>query len=268
MTMKRLFTVLAAMAAASAFASAQTVSELTSDFLTRTDIGAEWKLARRLHMDAGYELRTRGAMSDIADHRASVGLNYKITPGLKAELGYTFIYHHKATAQTWSPRHRVSAALSYTLKAGDWRFGLKEQFRVTRKGDANEYEEPVNALTLKSRFKVSYKGFKSLEPYAFVEGRNLLNAALVNATYSTSSNNWGNYSFGGYGFVEPYFNRVRGAVGAKWKLSKHNAIDFCLMEDYCYERNIDVSKDRTTLKSFTIDPALYTIASVGYKYSF
>ena len=267
--MKKLISILAC-AMIPLAASSQTVSDLTTDFQSRTSIGADWKIVKGLHLEGEYELRTSDSFSAISSHRASVGLSYKITSGLKAGVEYTYIHHHKLTekADTWTPRHRVSASLSYTLKSGDWRFGLKEQIRLTNKATANECEEPVNAITLKSRLKVSYKGFDKIEPYAFIEGRNLLNAALVNATYSTTSNNWGNYSFGGYGFVEPYFNRIRGALGLEWTLSRSSAIDLCLTEDYCYERNLDVSKDRMTLQSFTLDPSLNTIACLGYKFSF
>ena len=265
--MKRLLIILAS-AALPLAVSAQTVSDLTTDFQSRTSIGADWKIVKGLHLEGEYELRTCNSLADISSHRASLGLSYKITSGLKAGVEYTYIHHHKLNAEKWAPRHRVSASLSYTLKSGDWRFGLKEQLRMTHKDDANECEEPVNAFTLKSRFKVSYKGFDKIEPYAFIEGRNLLNAALVNALYSTSTNTWGNYSFGGYGFVAPYFNRIRGAIGLEWSLSRSSAIDFCLMEDYCYVRTIDVDKDRTTLKSFSLDPSLNTIACIGYKFSF
>ena len=249
-------------------ASAQTVSDMTTDFQSRTSISADWKIVKGLHLEGEYELRTRDNFSSISSHRASLGLSYKMKSGLKAGVEYTYIHHHKANAGTWAPRHRVSASLGYTFKSGDWRFGLKEQLRLTHKADANECEEPVDAYTLNSRFKVSYKGFDKIEPYVFVEGRNLLNAALVNATYSTASGNWANYSFGGYGFTKPYFNRVRGAIGLEWELNKHNTLDICLMEDYCYVRSIDVSKDRTTLKSFSLDPSLDTILSLGYKFSF
>ena len=248
---------------------AQTISPATYDFQSRTSIGADWKIAKGLHLEGEYEMRTRDNLSAISRHQASLGLSYKITDGLKAGIGYTFIYHNKTNAGTWTPRHRFSADIAYTFKAGDWRFGIKETFRITHKTESlNEYEGPVNPINLKSRFKVSFKGFDSIEPYAFIEARNLLNSAGVSARYSTTTLNYDSYEFLGYGFYPPYINRVRGALGLEWKLSQHHALDIYAMEDYCYERNIDISKDRSTLKSFSYDPAFNTIVGVGYKFSF
>ena len=266
--MKRTIIIAAALLAA-ATAKAQTVTDPTYDFQSRTSIGADWKISKGLHLEGEYEMRTRDSFSSIARHQASLGLSYKFGFGLKAGIGYTFIYHHKTNAGTWTPRHRFTADLGYTFKAGDWRIGLKEQLRITHKTESlNEYEGPVNPITLKSRIKLSYKGFKAVEPYAFVEARNFLNAAGVSARYSTATGNYDSYEFLGYGLYPPYVNRVRGALGLEWKLSKHHALDFYLMEDYCYERNIDISKDRTRLKSFTYDTAFNTIAGIGYKLSF
>ena len=241
--MKRTIIIAAALLAA-ATAKAQTVTDPTYDFQSRTSIGADWKISKGLHLEGEYEMRTRDSFSSIARHQATLGLSYKFGFGLKAGIGYTF-------------------------KAGDWRIGLKEQLRITHKTESlNEYEGPVNPITLKSRIKLSYKGFKAVEPYAFVEARNFLNAAGVSARYSTATGNYDSYEFLGYGLYPPYVNRVRGALGLEWKLSKHHALDFYLMEDYCYERNIDISKDRTRLKSFTYDTAFNTIAGIGYKLSF
>ena len=248
---------------------AQTISAPAYDFQTRTSLAADWKIAKGLHLEGEYEMRTRDSFNAIARHQATLGLSYKITDGLKAGLDYTFIYHFKTNAKTWTSRHRVSASLSYTFKAGDWRFGIKEQLRLTHKTESlNEYEGPVNPITLKSRFRVSYKGFDMIEPYAYAEVRNFLNSAGVSARVSSSTGNYDSYEFLGYGFYPPYINRVRGAIGLEWKFSKNHSIDIYAMEDYCYERNIDISKDRSTLNSFTFDPSFNTIVGIGYKFSF
>lgn len=243
-----------------------TVNDLTYDFQTRTGIAADWKIAKGLHLEAEYELRTRDNLGTIGRHMGTVGLSYKILPGLKAGVSYTYIYNY-GSKKGWSNRHRISGELGYTYKAGDWNISLKETLRWTHKTESlNTYQENADPITLKSRLKFEYKGWKPLSPYALFEARNVFNDPLVNATWSTTSNAYADYSFGGYG--DAYFNRLRGGLGLEWKLSKHSAFDFYLYEDYCYDKNVDVTKDGTFLKSLTWDQQLNTIVGVGYKFSF
>ena len=264
--MKRLV-LLAAFAALSLLpAAAQgTLSDLDTDFRTRTSVGLDWKLAKGLHLEADYELRSENLLSRVDRHQAGIGLSYKLTPWLKAGVSYNFIYHHKSSS--WTPRHRLNADLTFSFKSGDWRFSLKEQLRLTHKTESLNYcQEVRNPLMLKSRAKVQYKGFRSIEPYLFLEARNIFNDPSFSATWSTTSKAYANYQFTGYNSV--YFNRFRGAIGMEWKLSKNHAIDFCAMADYCYDKNLDVDKTYTYLKSYTWDQTLNGILSIGYKFSF
>ncbi len=244
-----------------------TDSALSSDFRTRTAIELDWKLAKGLHLDAGYQLRTRGTFSSLDRHQLEIGLSYKITDWLKAGAGYTFIYHHRLNAGEWTPRHRLDASLTFSYKTGDWRFSLKEQLRLTHKTESlNPYQEVRNPLLLKSRIKVQYKGWKPVEPYAYIEARNIFNDPSLSATWSTTSLAYADYQFGGYD--DAYFNRIRGALGVEWKLSKRSALDIYAMLDYCYDKNIDTDKTGTYLKSLTWDRSLNTIIGIGYKFSF
>lgn len=265
--MKRLILTSLAIGAMSLAAAAQgTVSDLAYDFQTRTSIGANWKLARGLHIEGEYEMRTRDTFSAIGRHTGTLGVTYKFPFGLKTGLSYSYMYHngHK---KGWNPRHRVNAELGYTVKAGDWNLSIRETFRWTHKTESlNPFQENADPLVLKTRLKAAYKGWKPFEPYVFAEVRNVFNDPNVNATWSTSSQHYGNYSFGGYG--DTYFNRFRGGLGLEWKLSKRHSLDFYAMADYCYDKNIDVSKDGTELRSLTWDRTLNTIAGVGYVFSF
>jgi hypothetical protein len=251
--------------AALPLAAQQTANPLTTDFRTRTSVGLDWKLAKGLHLETDYELRSEDILSRIDRHQATLGLSYKIAPWLKAGVSYTYIHHHKT--DSWTPRHRLSTDLTFSWKSGDWRFSVKEQLRLTHKTEALNYcQEVANPLTLKSRFKVQYKGFKAVEPYAFLEVRNIFNDPSCSATWSTVSNAYSNYQFTGYNSA--YFNRYRGALGLEWKLSKQHSIDFCAMADYCYDKNLDVDKTGTYLKSYTWDQTLNGILSIGYRFSF
>ncbi len=254
-----------ALTAALPLAAQGTLNSLETDFRTRSSVSLDWKLIKGLHLEAEYELRSEDALSRIDRHQATLGLSYKIAPWLKAGASYTYIYHHKS--DSWTPRHRFNADLTFSWKSGDWRFSLKEQLRLTHKTESlNSAQENADPLMLKSRAKVQYKGFKFIEPYAFLELRNVFNDPSFSATWSTTSLAYANYQFTGYNSA--YVNRYRGAIGMEWNISKHSAIDICAMADYCYDKNIDVDKTQTYLKSFTWDQALNGILSIGYKFSF
>ena len=243
-----------------------TVKELDTDFQTRTSIGADWKISKGLHFEAGYELRTANNLGNLSRHSVTAGLSYKILPGLKAGLSYTYFSNYGAK-KGWNDRHRVSGQIGYTYKLGDWNLSLRETLRWTHKTESlNTYEKNPDPITLKSRFKVAYKGFDKIEPYALVEVRNVFNDPLVNAKWSTSSNAYTDYTFGGYG--DTYINRVRGGLGLDWKLSKNHTLDFYLFEDYCYDKDLNVSEDGLTLKSLEWDQQLNTVVGLGYTFSF
>ncbi len=265
--MKRITTIGAALILSAAPLLAQgTVNELKSDFRTRSSLELDWKLAKGLHLGAGYELRTEDSFGAIDRHQAELGLSWKVNKWLKTGVSYTFIYHNRGD-NGWTPRHRLSADVTLGFRSGDWRFSIKEQLRLTHKTESLNYcQEVRNPLLLKSRAKVQYKGFATIEPYAYLEVRNIFNDPSCNATWSTSSQAYANYSFGGYNDV--YINRLRGCLGLEWKISKHSALDFYGMLDYCYDKNIDVDKTYTYLKSLTWDQSLNGIVGVGYKFSF
>ena len=242
-----------------------TVSGLSYDFRTRTSVGLDYKLAKGLHLNGEYEMRTENTLSGFDSHRATVGMDYSFTPWLKAGLSYTYIYHHRTA--DWTPRHRLSADVTFAWKDRYWTVSLKEQLRLTHKTEEMNYcQEVRNPVLLKSRLKVKYKGFKPLRPYAFLEARNILNDPSLSATWSTASLAYADYEFTGYNSA--YFNRFRGALGLEWWPTKHHCIDICAMADYCYDKHIDVDKTHSYLKSYTWSQALNGILSVGYKFRF
>ncbi|MCR4860787.1 MAG: DUF2490 domain-containing protein [Bacteroidales bacterium] len=243
-----------------------TVNALENDFATRTSLNLDWKLVKGLHLTAGYELRTENALSKIDRHQASLGVSYKFTPWLKGGLEYTF-FDRYGTNAGWQPRHRLSGSLTFGYRLGDWRFSLREMVQATHKTeDLNVYQETRNPVTLKSRFKVQYKGFEKVEPYVFFELRTLLNDPACSATWNTSSSAYTAYSFTGY--TDTYINRYRGGLGLEWKLSKQHALEFYGLFDYCYDKNVDTNAEGTKLKSLTYDQTFLTTVGVGYTFSF
>lgn len=243
-----------------------TVNALENDFATRTSVEIDKKLARGLHLSAAYELRTENALTKIDRHQVSLGLDYKFNDWLKGGLSYTF-FDRYGTKAGWQPRHRASGYLTFGYRIGDWRFSLREMVQLTHKTeDLNAFQETRNPLTLKSRFKVQYKGFDAVEPYAFFELKNIFNDPACSATYNTATGTYSDYSFTGYN--DSYICRYRGGLGLEWKLDKHSSLEFYGLFDYCYDKNVDTNKEGTKLKNLTYDQAFITTLGVGYKFSF
>ena len=247
---------LAALAAVPALCRAQGAqSALETDFSTRTSVAIDKRLSKGLHLEAEYELRTENVLSKIDRHQASLGLSYKITDWLKGGLSYTFFDRYGATAG-WEPRHRLSGSLTFGYRAGDWRFSLREMVQLTHKTeDLNVWQETRNQLTLKSRFKVQYKGFANLEPYGLLELKTLLNDPLYRSG-----------SFAGY--THAYITRYRGGLGLEWKVSPQHALNFYGLFDYNYTVDIDANRAGTVLKSVGTGRVLNTTLGVGYTFSF
>lgn len=242
-----------------------TANAMENDFGGRFSVTADKKIVKGVHIFAEGEVRLSDNFSSLGRYQAGVGATWKITDLFKVGTGYTFI-HKQNSEGIWKPRHRVYLDGAVNLKAGDWRFSLKERLQYTHRDVNNSFQNNPNSLALKSRFKIAYKGLTNVTPYGYVELRNVFNDPSVKATWSTVSQAYADYSFGGYN--DAYFNRIRGSLGAEWKLTKHHALDFFLLTDYNYDKNIDTNSEGTELKSLTYDQGLNVSLGIGYKFSF
>ena len=244
-----------------------TVNELENDFGGRLSLALDKKIVKGVHLVADGEIRFSDNFSSLSRYQAGLGLNLKINKLLKVGAGYEFI-EKLNSKEVWKPRHRFHVDGAVNLHTGPWQFGLKESLLLTHREVGNTYQNNPNLLSLKSRLKISYKGLVSLTPYGFVEVRNVFNDPSCIATWSTSSQVYTDYSFGGYN--DAYINRIRGSLGVDWKFDKHNSLDFFFLTDYCYDKNIDVdTKDGvSTLSSLTYDQRLKYSLGIGYKLSF
>lgn len=240
-----------------------TVSDIETDLGGRASVQLDYKIKKGVHVNAGLELRTNDNFNAAGRYQAEIGGDYKINSFLKAGLGYVYINVRNSSDQ-WNPRHRLYLDLTCTLKSGDWRFSLKEKLQLTHRNGVNVYQTTPNALSLKSRIKAEYKGFATVNPYIFLETRTALNDPACTAQWDGSA--YSDYSFEGY--KDTYFNRLRGAMGLEWELDKNNALDFTLMLDYCYDKEIDTNSSGTKLKSLTYERTIMPQICIGYKYSF
>ena len=242
---------------------AQSVSDPESDFGARFSFTADYKIIKGLHVAASTEVRFVDTFSTFGRVDAGIGLSYKINNTFKLGGGYLFI-DKLGSSGAWNPRHRFYLDGTATLRAGDWRFALKEKIQLTHRDYNNLYEHNPNSLELKSRIKVSYKGLGEWVPYTAVELRNVFNDPTCSATLNNGK--YTDYNFTGYN--DMYLNRIRGTLGAEWEISKAHAIDFYLLGEYCYDKVLDVDKDGPTLKSLTYSQTFNAALCVGYKFSF
>lgn len=249
-----------------ALASAQgTVNDLETDLGARFSATFDKKIVKGLHVAAEGEVRLSDDFSTLGRYQLGVGVSYKISPVFKVGAGYLHIEKMNSSG-TWKPRNRFYADATAGLRAGAWRFSVKERLQYTHREVNNPYQNNPNSLALKSRIKVAYKGLTAWEPYGYVELRNVFNDPACSATWSTASQAYSNYSFNGY--TDAYLNRVRGALGAEWKINKKNALDFFVLADYCYDKDVDTNAEGTKLKSLTYDQGFNVSLGVGYQFSF
>ena len=242
-----------------------TKNDLEKDFGARIGVSLDKKIVRGLHVALDGEFRLTDNFTSVSRVQAGLDLSYKINKTFKVGVGYVFM-EDKNSSGEWKPRHRVYADASATLRAGDWRFSFRERFQMTHRNVGNAFQTTPNLLELKSRFRVSYKGFARVTPYGYVEVRNVFNDPSCYATWSTVSKAYYSYSFKGYD--DAYINRVRGALGAKWKVASSHSLDFTILGDYCYDKNIDTNARGTKLKSLTYDQTFKMALCVGYQFSF
>lgn len=263
--MKRILTLLL-LAASFIPARAQIgINDLETYLGGRFSVTVDKKMAKGLHLSLDGEIRMFDNFSSLGRWQADLGLSYKVNPYLKLGGGYMFIDKLNSSGE-WSPRHRFYFDVTGGIRTGDWRFSLKERLQLTHRYAAsmNVYQNTPNALSLKSRLKAEYKGFQSVSPYAFIEARLALNDPACSVKWDGTS--FSDYSFTGY--TDTYWNRVRGALGLEWKLSRQHALDFSVFCDYCYDKNIDTNAEGTKLKSLSYDRTFNTNFCIGYKFSF
>ena len=282
--MKKILFFLTLMLPASAFA--QTTYDEGLSFGARATVEADAKLASGLHLLAHEEARVYSGGDDILRFYTGIGLEYKVLSFLKVGAEYELINRQQyetddndATYRVCDVRHRGNFYLTGTFDAGDWRFGLKETLRLThRPGDMNTLQAPRNALSLKSKASVKYRGWGKVVPFAAFELRNTLNAAAYSGTYNASAtekaDRYLNEAFLGYRHA--YINRLRGQLGVTVKFNKHHELDFYVLGDHYKDKKIDTNREGSSnwkenglvLKSIDWYTGNMISGGIGYKWSF
>ena len=257
---------------------AQTDVDLDPDWGGRISVTVDKKLSHGLHLYLEEEARVDGNFGSFNRLQTTFGATYKLPAGFKLGLGYALIAPYSSSNSAFkSVRHRLMLDASYSYRFGDWQFSLKERLQATyRMGDMNEYQNPRTALTLKSRLKVQYKGLRRLTPYAYIELRNTLNAPVINALYNATTNEYmtesgsisGDAGWFLDGFSGVYINRVRGCLGAEYRLDRCSRLEAYLLLDRVSDKQVDANAEGTKLKSYTREQGFIGQVCLGYSYSF
>ena len=255
----------------------QTDVALDPEFGGRVSASVDKKITKGLHVSLEEEVRFDNNFGSLDRLQTTLGISYKVHPNIKLGLGYALINGYRANSESFkNPRHRFMADATGTLHLGNWNLSLKERFQMTRRtGDFNVYQNPQNALTLKIRLKAQYKGFGKVQPYAYFEVRNYLNAPVIEAAYDGSVYvTLDEYSEEGEpgwfltGFNGGYVNRLRGSLGVDIRLDKRNTLNVYFLGDYLMDKVVDANAEGTKLKSYTKETGFRGWIGAGYEFAF
>jgi len=184
------------------------------------DAGVEKSFSKKLSLNVEAGFRTRNDFKTFDRWSGSLGVEYKLMKGLKADAGYSLLYDNyreKVTDNYWRPsywgtRHRVNASLTGTLKLpANLKVSLRERWQYTYRPetDTERYyfsDYPAAKWTgskegwtatekvrksksknqLRSRLQLEYDKKRALlKPYASMELYNSLGIEKVRYTLGT-----------------------------------------------------------------------------------
>lgn len=257
------------------------VAAQAQTFAGRASAGVDYKISKGLHVTAGEEVRSADSFSSLGSLRTTLGLTYKPVKFLKLGVGYTLINPFKVDKELddgtlysgfWAPRHRFYADVRGSVDLGNFQFSLKERLQLTHNSDAdmNIYQNPRNALALKSRLGVKYKGWSAVQPYARFEVRTALNApwGYTSGSQQTKKDGTTYFAYTPTGYTHVYNNRYRGELGLDWKITKQHVITPYVLLDYNSSYELDTNKTGTRLFSAGYDNSFRVSLGLGYVFNF
>lgn len=263
--MKRLSILIALLLPAGAWA------QTTTEFGARASVEANYKIAKGVHIYAEEEIRT--ASLSLDNLHTTLGFTYKPFQGLKLGVGYTLINPYSVSNAAFkNPRHRVFADVTGSFNAGDFQFSLKERFQLThRTGEFNVYQNTPNAMALKTKFTIKYKGFYSAVPYVSFEMRTALNEPWGTAGTTAQWNKSGSkqyYDFSFTGYTHVYNNRYRAEAGVDISFNKSHSLKPYVLLDYSSDYELDTNAEGTRLYTAAYVNAIRVILGLSYVFSF
>lgn len=251
------------------------------EFGGRASVELDYKIKKGLHLTFEEEIRADENFSELNRLQTTVGLTYKPISWLKLGVGYTLINPFKTGKELdngtlytgfWSPRHRVYADVTGIYKLGQFQFTLRERLQFTHNTDAdlNIYQSNPNAMALKSRVGVKYKGWSMVEPSLSFEVRTALNDPWGTTSGSVQTNKSGKtyYDYTPAGYTHVYNNRYRVNLGADINITKQHTLKPYIMLDALGDYEIDTNGEGTRLFSAGYNDRFMATVGIGYTFSF
>lgn len=127
-------------------------------------------LSKKITLEGEEEVRIFKNFGEIDRFATSFGGVASIVKGIKAGLGYTWIYDHDVKDAFWENRHRAFGYLQGKTDLGRFVLTLREKFQTTwyNKNSDNFDYSPQHYLRSKLTVNYDIKGSK-LEPFLSVE---------------------------------------------------------------------------------------------------
>lgn len=253
-------------------------------FAGRASVAADYKIVKGLHLSLEEEIRSADDFSALGSVRTTLGVSYKPFKFLKVGVGGVVINPYKVgkTLETsagdvsytgfWSPRYRLYGDVTGSLRWGDWQFSLRERLQLTHNSDAgmNVYQNPRNALALKSRLGVKYKRWKKVQPALSFEFRTALNGPWGTTSGSLQTTDKGKtyYDYTPAGYTHVYINRYRGNLSVDFSPGKHHSFTPYLLLDSTSDYKLDTNGAGNRFYSASYVDALVLTAGLSYVFRF
>ena len=250
-----------------AFCMAVLLASLAVPALAQSEAGlllsaeAEKKITKQMDVSVEADFRTRNDFKTLDRWTASLGLDYKLTKWLKADVGYTYLYSNnreRITPDYWRPsywgvRHRVNASLTGSYKfSNGLRLSLREGWQYTYRPETDT--ERYYFEDYGSNVWTGMDGWTSVEKARKGKGKNELRSRL-RVDYDKKK-----ATLKPYVAMELYNNlaieKIRYTVGTDIKLSKQHSFEVF----YRFQSVKSVDEE-------DYDPDMHYVGA-GYKFKF
>ncbi len=219
--LSRIFVTLAAVVVGyTAHAQSLPLTETSTDDIQARFCGAlEVPIGKKFAFQWSEEVRLNNNWDSVDKVLSGLGMEYEPLKYLKAGVEYIFV-NDNDLEDGWGIKHRLNVDVTGSYDIGRFELSLRERVRFQFRSDStNRYEKPDPFITLRSRLKAAYDIRHShWKPYVFAELYTTLNAPGPVSDYTTDAF-----------YRDNYINRIRLGLGAKYKINKHNSLDFYYM---------------------------------------